>query len=145
MKKATIAYAVALVAMLGATACVKEQIIASGSVGPSLVVEQFLRATAAKDYAAMGRLFGTREGPISSKESRSYVEQRMATIAAVLRHHDFELQGEQSVPGRMTEATKLMVGMTVDGKSYTVPYTLVRYKDGWLVEQIGLEVLTAPR
>lgn len=140
-----IAYGVALVATLGATACVKEQVIVSGSVGPSLVVEQFVRAAGAKDYAAMGRLFGTKEGPIASKESRSYVEQRMATIAAVLRHQDFELMGEESVPGRMTEATKLTVRMTVDGRAFTVPYTLVRYKDGWLVEQIGLEVLTAPR
>lgn len=140
-----IAFAVALTTTAGAAACVKQQVIAAGNVGPSLLVEQFLRAANQKDLQAMGRLFGTKDGPIINRESRQAMEQRMFTIASVLRHQDFEIQAEQVVPGRTTEATRLTVRLTINEKPYTVPFVLVRHKDGWLVEQIGLEQITAPR
>ena len=137
---------------LSMTACVKQQVVSGGTatsgvgVGPSLVVEQFMRAVNAKDLARMSQLFGTKDGPISSRDSRQQVEQRMFAIASILRHDDFEIQDEQLVPGRSSEATRLMVKVTIDNKSYTVPFTMARYKQSsWLVEQVGIDVITSSR
>lgn len=144
MRRATIALALVTAAALSAPACVKQEVApVSANVGPSLVVEQFLRAANAKDLGRMAELFGTKDGPISKRDSRQEVEQRMFSIASVLRHEDFEVQGEQLVPGRSSEATRLMVKLTIDKTAYQVPFTMVRYKnDSWLVEQIGIEVIT---
>jgi hypothetical protein len=146
------AFALVLVSGLSTTACVKKEVVTTGSgssatgVGPSLVVEQFMRAVNARDIARMGQLFGTKDGPISSRDSRDQVEQRMFALASILHHEDFEIQGEQIVPGRTTEATLLTVKLTKEQRGYQVPFTLVRYKSSsWLVEQVGIDVITAPR
>lgn len=133
------------------TACVKEQVVSSGrpaaNLGPPLVVEQFMRAlnSEPKDLAAMGRLFGTKEGPIAGRDPRTQVEQRMFAIAAVLRHDDYEILRETQVPGRTGEATQLLVRVKTGERNNNVPFTLVRYKEGWLIEQIGIDAITNQR
>lgn len=137
-----------VVATLVVSACVKEEVIPRTSaqgVGPTLVIEQFMRAlnTEPKDLGAMGRLFGTKDGPIGERDPRPQVEQRMFAIATVLHHDDYEVVREQQVPGRTTEATQLLVRITAGKNINTVPFTLVRYKErGWLIEQIGLDAIT---
>jgi hypothetical protein len=70
----------------------------------------------------------------------------MFALATVLQYEDFEIQGEQLVPGRSEEATRLMVKMSINQKSYVVPFTIVRYKNSnWLVEQVGIDVITSQR
>lgn len=129
--------------MLSTTACVKQQVARASGVGPTLVIEQFLGAANAKDLQRMGQLFGTKDGPIADRDPREQVEQRMFAIASVLTHDDFEVESEQLVPGRSAEATQLTVKLTIKGSPYHVPFTVVRYKEqSWLVEQIGIEVIT---
>ena len=145
MRKSLIAL---MLAALTHTACVKEQVVGGtrAGVGPALVVEQFMRAVNAKDLATMGRLFGTRDGPVSERDDRRLVEQRMFTIASVLQHEDFEIAGEQLVPGRTDEATQLMVRVKAQNQTNTVPFVMVRYKtSNWLIEQIGIDVITRQR
>jgi hypothetical protein len=136
------------VALLTFSACVKEQVVGRGSnVGPSLVVEQFMRAanTEPPNLQAMGRLFGTKEGSAWENWPRVEVEQRMFAIARELKHQDFEITSEQIVPGRTEVATRLMVRVTIKGRPCNVPFTLVRYKENsWLIEEIGIQVLTRP-
>ena len=149
MKKSMITL---MVAALTVSACVKEEVArpirGSSGVGPALVVDQFMRAVNSepKDLVAMGRLFGTKDGPIAERDPRSQVEQRMFAIATVLRHDDYEILREQQVPGRSTEATQLLVRVKAGQRTNTVPFTMVRYKDGgWLIEQIGLDAITNQR
>jgi hypothetical protein len=136
------------------SACVKEEVVprpgaaASGGLGPTLVVEQFMRAlnSEPKDLVTMARLFGTKDGPIGERDPRQQVEQRMFAIATVLHHDDYEILREQQVPGRSTEATQLLVKVTAGKNNNTVPFTMVRYKDSsWLIEQIGLDAITTRR
>ncbi|HEX6559799.1 MAG TPA: hypothetical protein VF021_10065 [Longimicrobiales bacterium] len=137
---------VMLAATLGLAACTRQEIPVRGTIGPSLVVEQFMRAANARDLTAMSRLFGTTKGPVASLYPKNEVEQRMALFAEELRHTDFEVTSEESVPGRSEEARQLILRITKDDKKYNVPFTLVRYKgDSWLIEQFRLDVLTAPR
>lgn len=141
-----IAFGLVLASGLGAGACVRQQVVAANSVGPSLVVEQFLRAANAQEWSTLGRLFGTKDGPVANRDDAKLVEQRMAVIGRELQHQDFDITSEQAVPGRSNEATRLIVKLRKDGKDYNVPFTLVRYKqNSWLVEQIGLDVITSPR
>ena len=133
------------------TACVKEQVVSSGrpaaNLGPPLVVEQFMRAlnSEPKDLGTMGRLFGNKDGPIADRDPRTQVEQRMFAIGQVLQHDDYEIVRETQVPGRTSEATQLIVRVKKGERSANVPFTLVRYKEGWLIEQIGIDVITNQR
>lgn len=146
MNRTVKSVAMVLAFALSTGACVKQQVISGSDVGSSLLVEQFLRAANSGDLAAMARLFGTKDGPVAGRWPESEIEKRMFVIATELKHEDFTITAEQIVPGRGDLATKLTVKLRKDGRDYNVPFTLVRYDDNrWLVEQIGLEVLTAPR
>lgn len=141
-----------MLAALTVSACVKEQVVvparSNTGVGPALVIERFMRAvnTEPKDLVTMGQLFGTKDGPIGERDPRAQVEQRMFAIATVLHHDDYEIVREQQVPGRTSEATQLLVRVTAGQKSHNVPFTMVRYKDSsWLIEQIGIDVITNQR
>lgn len=116
----------------------------AANVAPALVVEQFLRAANANDLDTMGRLFGTREGPIVERDSRQQVDDRMFALASVLRHEDYSIEGEQIVPGRRDVATQLLVRMNFGEERETVvPFTMVFSQDGrWMIEQIDLERIT---
>jgi hypothetical protein len=140
-----------MLAMVVVTACVKEQVVSgarsAANLGPSLVVEQFMRAlnSEPKDAVTMARLFGTKEGPVGARDPKNQVEQRMFAIAAILQHDDYEVVREVQVPGRTAEATQLIVRVKRGERISNVPFTLVRYKEGWLIEQIGIDVITNQR
>ena len=137
---------VAVACALSATACVKQEISPVSNVGSSLVVEQFMRAANAKDLDSMARLFGTKDGAVAGRWPKDEIEKRMYIISTELQHEDFQVTAEQIVPGRGADATRLTVKLRKDGKDYNVPFTLVRHNDrAWLVEQIGIDVITAPR
>jgi hypothetical protein len=133
------------------TACATREVpVAAGAprdqIGPSLVVEQFLRAVNANDLATMARLFGTKDGPVQRLDPHRQTEERMFALASLLRHEDYVIEGERVVPGRSDEATQLIVRMTTRQRSAAVPFTLVITRDGsWLVEQIGVVALTQGR
>lgn len=113
------------------------------TVGPSLVIEQFLRAANTQDLATMSRLFGTRDGPVVRLDPHRQNEERMFALASVLRHEDFAIEGQQVVPGRSDEAIQLIVRMRTQHRTAAVPFTMVVTRDGsWLVEQIGIDRLT---
>lgn len=107
------------------------------AVAPALVVERFLQAVNARDVTTLGRLFGTREGPISARDERTAVEQRMFTLASLLEHDDYSILGDQVVPGRSGEAIDIITTLRQGERTVAVPFTLVRTGEGrWLVEKI---------
>lgn len=139
----------------------------AAELAPVLVVERFLRAAnsvaqqsgsegarlarAGEALDLMARLFGTRDGSIVTMYPRDEVEQRMALIAEVLRHDDYEVMGDRGVPGRSGEAVEVEVLMHVRDRQITVPFTVVQTQaNEWLIERVDLERLlnppsTAPR
>jgi hypothetical protein len=145
--------AVLLGALLSAPAAVAAQSVQPAAsrggqpaVAASLVIEQFLRAVNANDLDTMARLFGTRNGAVFDRDPRAANEQRMFALASILRHEDYRIEGNEIVPGRSDEATRVKVRMTIKQQSFAVPFTLVQSKRGpWLIEEIGIEPITSRR
>jgi hypothetical protein len=136
-------------------------------VAAQLSVESFLQAANRRDLDAMGRLFGTSDGPLIETGStfgcafkkigswfggtpcrrREEVELRMEAIASVLRHEDYRIDREEGVAGRLGPATRVIVDLTVQGEEVPdVPFVVVRTSQGrWLVEQVDLQRAMARR
>lgn len=160
MLKSGLARIVAGSALCGAAllaGCVHQTLSAGNGgapgIAPQLAVEQFLRAancvsnpncaTKPQDIDTMGRLFGTKDGSVLTRNARSDVEQRMYALASLVASEDYRVEGQNIVPGRMGEAVQLIVRLTQAGRQLSVPFTLVHAKGGnWLVEQIDTKALT---
>lgn len=114
------------------------------SVAPMLSVERFLQAANARDYDAMGRLFGTHEGP-TRRYDRRELEIVMQTMAEVLRHEDFEITSDRRAPGREHPTNRIGVNLTKNGRLIPdVPFFVVQTDDAlWLIEEVDLEVITS--
>lgn len=135
------------------------------ALAPVLSVERFLSAVNADDLASMARIFGTERGPIGDTGNSfvcalqkvgdwlglgkrcltwQEVETQMHLVALVLRHEDYRVVSESTVPGRRHPTRRVAVEMKIRGKTYPeVPFILVRSADGrWLVEDIGLTRVT---
>jgi hypothetical protein len=114
-------------------------------VAPALTVEQFLSAVNADEWASMGRLFGTSEGPFGDRNSREDVELRMNAIALILKHEDFTIRSQRRVPGRERTTVRLGVDLTVRGELIEdVAFLVVLADSGsWLIEEIDLVKVTS--
>jgi hypothetical protein len=114
------------------------------SPGPALVVERFLQAANTNDLYTMTQLFGTARRTIDQIESRERAERRMQVLASLLRHEDYTVRGQRAVPGRLNDATELLVELTTPERTVVVPHLVVRRRDGgWIIERIDIEAITA--
>jgi hypothetical protein len=132
-------------------------------VAAQLSVERFLQAANQRDVEAMGRLFGTVDGPVLDTGStfscffkkigswfggtactkRVDVELRMDAIASIVRHDDYRIVREEAVAGRTSPARRVLVDFTIGRRTVTAaPFIVVQTREGrWLVEQVPLEQL----
>lgn len=146
-------------AALLALACVKQTVepvassAGSNGIAPQLVIEQFLRASncvasetcddSRQSLEALGRLFGTADGPIATQLPAKEVERRMALIATILRHQDYSIRGQNLVPGHENQV-RLLVNLKRENGDVEVPFTLVRaHGGGWLITNIDLSAVTS--
>lgn len=137
-----------LAVLLMAPACATSSAPAPGpepDFAAAMTVERFLRAVNQNDLDTMAALFGTRDGSITRTWSQREQDERMFLLASLLRHSDYAVVGEQIVPGRRDEATQLNVRVNVASGPVQVPFTMVRARGQWLVEQVGIENVTRGR
>lgn len=164
----TRAWPLALASAVVVTAACSTTVVQSGpgaGVVAQLSVERFLDAANQRDIETMGRLFGTSDGPILDTGStfgcafkkigswfggtpcvkRHDVEIRLDAIAQLLRHEDYRITREEAVAGRLNDATRVFVDLTIEGERVPdVPFVVVRASEGrWLVESIDLERVMA--
>lgn len=127
----------------------------------TLSVERFLQASNARDYDAMARIFGTREGPVAETggggcgglgklfggrcQSPEDVERWMAAISEILRYDDYKIVSERAEPGREHPASRIGVDLTRSGRVVPdVGFVVVQGEEGgWLVESVDLEKVTS--
>lgn len=134
---------------------------------PMLSVERFLLAANTGDLDAMARIFGTSAGPMADRAGSALgcglrrmgswlrlsrrcvswqdIELRMNTIALILQHDDYRVRSENPVAGRRHPTRRVGVDLQRGGQQFTdVPFVVVRSGEGrWLIEEIGLERITA--
>jgi hypothetical protein len=107
------------------------------SPGPALTVERFLQAANTNDWSTMSRLFGTSDKTIDELDGSSQAQRRMQLLSSLLRHDDFAFRGQRQVPGRLQDATELMVQLRQGTRQVDVPFRVVRRKGGgWIIEWI---------
>ncbi len=152
-----------LVCLVVLSGCATQRVASDPAtdVGPQLSVERFLQATNARDFDAMGNLFGTADGALMDTGStfgcmfkkmgswfggnacrtRESVELQMDAIASVLRHTDYRITQQRLVAGRRHPTTRVMVNLTMpDGRTVTdVPFDVVQSPNGrWFVQEVAL-------
>ena len=136
---------------------------------PQLSVERFLQAANSRDLDAMARIFGTEQGSVLDTTgstfgcafrrmgswiriserctNRQEIELRMDAIAYILRHDRYRISSEATVAGRRAPTTRVVVDLERGAERFTdVPFVTVRTPGGtWMIEEIGLERITAGR
>ena len=110
---------------------------------PEAAVRQFLAAVQANSLTAMGEVWGTDRGPAVSFMERQEMEQRLTVMRTYLRHERYEF-----VVGNAAGSTSeriVQVRLIRGNCRPVVPFTLVRYRSGWLVQQVDLEAVGNPQ
>jgi hypothetical protein len=116
---------------------------ATGGVAATMTIERFLKAVNQNDIDTMASLFGTRDGSVTQTWTKKEIDTHMFLMTSILRHSDFNIAGEQIVPGRRDEATQYNVRMMIKNDTAIVPFTMVRSKNNaWLIENICLNRVT---
>jgi hypothetical protein len=123
-------------------ACGRPASTAPAPSDPAAAVTGFLAAVKANDLAAMGQRWGTDRGPAAQWMDREVLHQRLTVIQTMLMHERFALE-----PGNAPSTPDnpvLHVRLFRQGCQPVVPITLVRYRGGWLVQNVALEAAGNP-
>lgn len=116
---------------------------AYGSRTSEAAIRTFLSAANQEDYQAMGRQFGTAEGPAEARMGIAELEQRMVVLAEVLRHDGITLARAdlaQLGPDRARYVVR-MTG-TRNGEVDVPVVTVVSDRGRWYVEWLEVEALS---
>ncbi len=112
---------------------------------PEAAVRGFLNAVRANSLLAMGDLWGTAKGRASRSMDRDELEERLTVIRIYLKHEEFEiLQPEEALPRGELNTRVVRVRLTRAGCAPVVPFTVVRWRGGWLVSSIELAAVGHP-
>lgn len=113
---------------------------------PESTVRSFMHAVSANSIAGMGQLWGTARGPAAGRMDRTTLEQRLTVIGIYLEHEDFQfVQGNPAANVSLKAGERaVFVRLTRKGCTPTVPFTLVPYRNGWLIKSIDLAAAGNP-
>lgn len=137
--------AATILAGLVAGCSTKVETVAVASVAaPSAVASAFIRAVADSNLTQMGDLWGTSEGSAVSVGKPANWLQRVAVMHAYLKGGIAKVVGES--PGSAKgERRVLLIELARDGCVKTVPFTMIRTKQGsWLVNAVDLNAAGVP-
>lgn len=113
---------------------------APGAPAAPAAVERFLQLARDRDYAEMGWVFGTSDGPILRRDPVGQVEQRMYALASLLEHDGFVVGSGSPVAGRTGTAIRFDVLLNRGTETFRVPFTtVVGPNSRWFVEQVAVE------
>lgn len=114
-----------------------------GAISARGAAEAFLEAARQREYTAMGRHFGTREGPAEARLGLGEIEQRMIVLAGLLRHDGARLRREDLA--RLGEhRTRFVASLSGTRRGrVSVPLVTVTTPRGrWFVERVGVDALS---
>lgn len=112
------------------------------SPGPTLAVEQFMRAVADSDLTRMAQLWGTRNGSAAETGKPTDYQRRVAVMYTFLRGSTARVMAEVE---RSDDKSTLAVEVSRADCRKRLPFTLERTKnDRWMVTSIELGALGTP-
>ena len=127
-----------ILALGAAVACRHQAPVAPLPATPGETVEAFLTAANASNLERMAGLFGDENGPVSqTRRNSDQVRNQQMTIFQHLLHGE----SHEVTATDLTSADKpkISVAITQGTRRFTVPFTMVRARQGgWLVWQIDL-------
>ncbi len=121
-----------------------ETLAVAPATAPAAVASAFLRAVADSNFSQMGDLWGGAKGSAMATNSPDNWLQRVAVMHAYLKGGVSKVVGEN--PGLAKgERRVLLIELARDGCVKTVPFTMIRTKQGsWLVNAIDLNAAGVP-
>ena len=79
--------------------------------------------------------------------TRQEVEIRVEAISSILRHENYRIVREEMVAGRDAPTTRVLVDLTIGGRSVqSIPFEVVQAGGGrWLIQNVDLSAVMAGR
>ncbi len=112
---------------------------------PEQAVEMFMAAVKARSFATMGELWGTAsDGPVNRTMDADERSKRLAVIQAYLVHETYEILPPDVTQSTTDRSVHFRVRLTRRGCTPTVPFTLARHRQGWLITNIDLGAAGTP-
>jgi hypothetical protein len=109
----------------------------------SAAVQNFMRAVADSNLAAMAGLWGTARGPAAKTRQPSDYERRIVVMQSYLSHDDSRILSDS--PDGSEARRVLQVELRRQACTWTVPFTVIQLTDGsWIVNQIDLTAAGNP-
>ena len=124
-----------ILALGAAVACGHRAPVAPLPASPADAVEAFLSAANANDLGRMGQAWGDENGP-NRAGSEAVRTQRLTIMQHLLHGEAHEITATDATT---PDKPKLSVAITQGTRRFTVPFTMIRARQGgWLVWQIDL-------
>jgi len=111
---------------------------------PEAAVRGFMNAVRTGSLAAMGDLWGSARGPAGRYMPAQELEQRLIVMRTYLAHEQFEVLPPSVEAQRLADQRVIEVRLQRKGCTPVVPFTMVRYGDGWLIERVDLAAAGNP-
>ena len=131
--------------MLVAAGCGGRPEVAPAPETPEATVRQFMSAVSQRNLRAMSELWGDQRGPAIRTMNQGELEQRLTIMRQYLQHERYELvvdNMELSVSG---DRRTINVRLFRRGCEPAVPFTLTRYRGGWLISNVDLGAAGNPQ
>jgi hypothetical protein len=109
----------------------------------SAAVENFMKAVADSNLAAMAGLWGTSKGPASRTRQPPDYERRISVMRSYLSHDDFRILGD--APDVSAARHTVQVQIRRSACTWTIPFLVIQLADGtWIVNQMDLTAAGNP-
>jgi hypothetical protein len=109
----------------------------------SAAVQNFMKAVADSNLAAMAGLWGTSKGPASRTRQPSDYERRIVVMQSYLSHDDFRILGD--APEGTTARHTVQVQIRRGACTWSIPFVVIPLADGgWIVNQMDLTAAGNP-
>ena len=106
---------------------------------PREALQQFLSVAKAQDFAAMGLVWGSTDGPARSKFGRTELEQREFVMMKCLRHDRYQVLSESpAVAGKRLFTVELGLRDLTASSTFTA---IQGPRGRWYIEIFGIEDL----
>ena len=111
---------------------------------PEAAIRAFLNAVHANSLRGMAEWWGTEKGPASQTMDHQELDKRLTVMRTFLVHDSFEFQPRNTLDATGTDQRVLDVRITRGACQPVVPFTVVRWGNGWLVKSIDLAAAGNP-